>query len=255
MHLCRTIGEANLSADPFATVSLYPFWKYGFAFGTGGQLSLGLNIDDSHKKAVAADEFGMGSARPTAEGSDQIILPSDYYCRGFSQVSSLSAGFSWKNSSTTEANREALSTNASGACRFEAKGTTGTAGELSGPLADGKTQTQGIGAQAPIKYRVVVGCALGGGETRVVLLDPPGDDTKPTNITADLVKAAAKMMRTPLSAGFTPARERDGARPSPTGRIETTIFRGPRDATGATREIKLTNEFKDDKGHGWLEKK
>ena len=29
-----------------------------------------------------------------------------------------------------------------------------------------------------------------------------------------------------------------------------TIFRGPK-----AREIKLTNEFKQDKGHGWLEKK
>jgi len=32
------------------------------------------------------------------------------------------------------------------------------------------------------------------------------------------------------------------------------LFRGPRAATGATQEIKLTNEFKKDKGHGWLEK-
>ena len=34
-----------------------------------------------------------------------------------------------------------LSTNASGACRFEAKGTTGTSGNLSGALAEGKIQT------------------------------------------------------------------------------------------------------------------
>jgi len=60
MHLCRTIGEANLSTDPFATMTLYPFWKYGFAFGTGSMLALALGIDDPHKKAVAADEFGMG---------------------------------------------------------------------------------------------------------------------------------------------------------------------------------------------------
>ena len=26
IHLCRTIGEANLSENPFATMSLYPFW-------------------------------------------------------------------------------------------------------------------------------------------------------------------------------------------------------------------------------------
>jgi len=195
MHLCRTIGEANLSADPFATVSLYPFWKYGFAFGTGGQLSLGLNIDDPHKKAVAADEFGMGSAWPTADGSDQIIFPNDYDCCGSSRTSRWSVGFSWENSSTTEANREALSTNASGACRFEAKGTTGSVGDLTGALSDGKLQTAGIGATDPIKCRVAVGCAFGGGETRVVLLDPPGGDAEPTNITADLVRRAAKQMR------------------------------------------------------------
>ncbi len=60
MHLCRVIGEANLSENPFATVSLYPFWKHGFAFGAGENLSLNLGIEDPHKKAVAADEFGMG---------------------------------------------------------------------------------------------------------------------------------------------------------------------------------------------------
>ncbi|MCK5833801.1 hypothetical protein KAH81_09050, partial [bacterium] len=60
IHLCRTIGEANLSENPFATMSLYPFWKYGFAFGGEGALALDLKIDDPHKKAVAADEFGMG---------------------------------------------------------------------------------------------------------------------------------------------------------------------------------------------------
>ncbi len=34
-----------------------------------------------------------------------------------------------------------------------------------------------------------------------------------------------------------------------------TVFRGPKGATGAPREITLTNEFKEDKGHRWLEKK
>jgi hypothetical protein len=37
-----------------------------------------------------------------------------------------------------------------------------------------------------------VGCALGGDETRVVLLDPPGGDAELTNITANLVKAATR---------------------------------------------------------------
>jgi hypothetical protein len=153
----------------------------------------------------------------------------------------LSAGFSWDNSSTTEANRAegALSTNASGACRFEAKGTTGTAGKLSGPLADGKTQTQGIDAQAPIKYRVVVGCALGGDKTKVIIMDPEPAGLKPTNLTADLVKRAAKQMRTPSTFGISPVHggEKEGV----------TIFRGP------GGQIKLTrDEYREGKRHGWL---
>ena len=139
-------------------------------------------------------------------------------------------------------------------CRFEAKGTTGTAGGLSGALADGKLQTAGITATDPISLRAVVGCALGGGTqpATVVILDPPGPstplgdhDAEPTNLTADLVHRAAKQMRTPSAFGISPVHggEKEGV----------TLFRGPRDATGATREIKLTNEFKEDKGHGWLE--
>jgi len=60
MHLCRTIGEANLSQDPFATITLYPFWKFGFAFGDDEALTLDPSQDDPHKKAVVADEMGMG---------------------------------------------------------------------------------------------------------------------------------------------------------------------------------------------------
>jgi len=138
---------------------------------------------------------------------------------------------------------------------FEAKGTTGTAGGLSGALADGKLQTAGITATDPISLRAVVGCALGGGTqpATVVILDPPGPstplgghDAEPTNLTADIVRRAAKQMRTPSAFGISPVHggEKEGV----------TLFRGPRDATGATREIKLTNEFKEDKGHGWLEK-
>jgi len=39
--------------------------------------------------------------------------------------------------------------------------------------------------------------------------------------------------------------------------LETTetVFRGPKSATTAPREITLTNEFKEDKGHRWLEKR
>jgi len=47
----------------------------------------------------------------------------------------------------------------------------------------------------------------------------------------------------------------DGSRTAPKTPETQVLFRGPHGATGATREIKLTNQFKDNKGHGWLEKK
>lgn len=56
MHLCRTIGEANLAEDPFATITLYPFWKYGFAFGGSKGLVLNPSQNDPYKKAVVAPE-------------------------------------------------------------------------------------------------------------------------------------------------------------------------------------------------------
>ena len=65
MHLCRTIGEACAveSAGSLDIMSLYPFWKYG-------------------------------SARPTANGFDQTILPKNHDLCGSPQASILSAGFS-----------------------------------------------------------------------------------------------------------------------------------------------------------------
>ena len=230
MHLCRTIGEANLSADPFATVSLYPFWKHGFAFGKDTQLSLGLDIDDPHKKAVAADEFGMGFCA--------WVMEEVFDCEMWADTSALiKKGAVFPVGSKRP---DFVCTFADGSLGvFEAKGTTGTAGELSGPLADGKTQTQGIGAQAPIKYRVVVGCALGGDKTKVIIMDPEPAGLKPTNLTADLVKRAAKQMRTPSAFGISPVHggEKEGV----------TIFRGP------GGQIKLTrDEYREGKRHGWL---
>ncbi|MCK5832277.1 hypothetical protein KAH81_01265 [bacterium] len=127
--------------------------------------------------------------------------------------------------------------------------------------------------------RAVVGAVLGEDFMRVIILDPPcpstgsgnGDaDAEPMNLTAKLVAKVAKAMRAsiqltptqptgtmPVGVLLVGACKREGTRPSPTeppAQIET-IFRGPRDATGATREIKLTKEFKEDKGHGWLEKR
>jgi hypothetical protein len=49
--------------------------------------------------------------------------------------------------------------------------------------------------------------------------------------------------------------KREGTSPSPTEEIETTqiLFRNPAHATGATREIALTNEYKPEKRHPWLD--
>ena len=263
MHLCRTIGEANLSADPFATVSLYPFWKHGFAFGNGGQLELNLDMEDPHKKAVAADEFGMGF---TAWAMEEI-----FHCEYWADTSALiKKGAVFPVGSKRPDFVCGFADGSLGI--FEAKGTTGTTGNLSGPLADGKKQTRGITATDPISMRVVVGAALGGGTAKVVLLDPPGPSTgsgngrsvgepaEPTNLTAKLVAEAAKAMR--MGTPFDRLRERptDGpvielAEMAETPAQIETIFRGPDGATGATREIKLTNEFKEEKRHGWLEKR
>jgi len=154
-------------------------------------------------------------------------------------------------------------------------------GGLTGALFDGKLQTAGIGAtdgtgpSGPISCRVAVGCALGGGETRVILLDPPGPstplgdrDAEPTNITADLVKRAAKQMRASIRLAPTQppeilpvgvVRERpEGERtvhepPLQTTGITETIFRGPGDGAGATRQIALTHDdYRETKRHGWL---
>ena len=124
---------------------------------------------------------------------------------------------------------------------FEAKGTTGTAGNLSGALADGKKQAMAITAADPISQRVVVGAALGGEFAKVILVDPPGDPVgsgpastagnagvAPTNLTADLVKRAARKMRRTIP-------------------LDETVFRGP------GLEIRLTRTpFDEKKRHGWL---
>jgi len=137
---------------------------------------------------------------------------------------------------------------------FEAKGTTGTQGGLTGALSEGKKQTQGIGAQDPITRRVVVGAALGGYKARVILLDPdePGsgrghrtpDSGHRTNLNIKLVAEAARAMRAPSPVIPAPEPESRGA--VPTG-ITETIFRGP------TAQIQLTREeYREGKGHGWL---
>jgi len=247
MHLCRTIGEANLSADPFATMTLYPFWKYGFAFGTGNMLSLGLGIDDPHKKAVAADEFGMGFC---CWAMEEI-----FDCEFWADTSALIKSGAVFPIGTRRP--DFVCGFADGSLGiFEAKGTTGSIGDLTSALAEGKKQTSGIGASDPISQRVAVGCALGGGATRVVLLDPPDPstgsgtgDAKRTNLTADLVREAAREMRKPVGAPLVGTRKREGTRPSPTepGKMET-IFRGPEGQIALVHD-----DYKEDKRHGWLE--
>jgi hypothetical protein len=245
MHLCRTIGEANLGDDPFATMTLYPFWKYGFAFGTAGQLSLELGIDDPHKKAVAADEFGMGFC---CWAMEEI-----FQCEFWADCSALiKAGAVFPIGSRRPDFVCGFADGSLGI--FEAKGTTGTAGNLA--LTEGKLQAQAITAPDPISQRVVVGCALGGDTTKIVLLDPPPPDDSvgagspgspvETNLTADLVRKAAMKMRK-RTVG-------EGLRPSPTEPAKAvTIFRGP-DSANRRVEIALTHDdYKEDKRHGWLE--
>jgi len=237
LHLCRVIGEANLSENPFATMSIYPFWKYGFAFGGDGKLALELGIDDPHKKAVVADEFGMGFC---AWAMEEL-----FHCEYWADASALIA--EGMVVPTGSRRPDFVCTFPDGSLGiFEAKGTTGTAGNLSGALAEGKLQAQALTAQDPIKYRVVVGAALGGDTARVVLLDPPpspplgdrDDDSSlsgaemsgvKTNLTAAMVAKAARRMRRTLP-------------------LNETEFRGPGLKIALVRE-----DYKDDKRHGWLE--
>ena len=267
MHLCRVIGEANLSENPFATVSLYPFWKHGFAFGAGENLSLNLAIEDPHKKGVAADEFGMGFC---CWAMEEI-----FHCEFWADATAMiEAGFVVPTGSKCP---DFVCTFPDGSLGiFEAKGTTGKVSALTSALNTGKYQTMALDAESPIKLRVVVGVALGEPTTRVIMMDPDEADIRasgrspiPTNLNADLVKRAATKMRASIRdsastqpPGFDTLRtqptEEERSLSRATARIETPpatqiLFRGPRRATGPTREIALTNEYKPEKNHAWLD--
>lgn len=244
MHLCRVIGEANLSENPFATVSLYPFWKHGFAFGAEKALALNLAIDDPHKKAVAADEFGMGF---TAWAMEEI-----FHCEFWADATAMiEEGFVVPIGAKCPDFVCGFPDGSLGI--FEAKGTTGKISALTQALKTGKYQACSLDAESPIKYRVVIGAALGEPTTKVILMDPEPDDKPiPTNLDIKLVANAAKRMR--LGGEF-PSKKRGVAEsdgvciPAAT----ETIFRGPRGATGPAREMKLIRtEYKEDKKHGWL---
>ena len=256
MHLCRTIGEANLSEDPFATISLYPFWKHGFAFGESQDLCLKLGLDDPHKIAIASDEFGSGFTA--------FIMESVFHCVEWADTSALlKQGAIFPLGSKRP---DFICTFSDGTLGiFEAKGTTG--GSINQALAEGKIQTAGITAPVQIKYRIVVGAILGE-PTKIILLDPPGPDDpdsvgehlrvlppngkahrpSPTNLTPEMVAKAAKAMRTPSSV--IPASS--SVIPAKAG---IQVAGGETNFRSAQGEIKLTNEFKEDKKHNWLEVK
>ena len=122
---------------------------------------------------------------------------------------------------------------------FEAKGTTGTSGNITGALTSGKLQTADIDANDPITMRAAVGAVLGEDWMRVIILDPPstgsgtgGPDNSPgggrgrmtqnaermTNLTADLVKKAAidmRRKRKPVGEGLVPSLSRAPTRDAP----------------------------------------
>jgi hypothetical protein len=234
MHLCRTIGEANLSEDPFATISLYPFWKYGFAFGESKELRLTLGLDDPHKKASAADDIAMGICVWSAEEL--------FKCVEWADTSALlKVGAVLPLGSKRP---DIICTFSDGSLGiFEAKGTTG--GSINLALAEGKIQTAGITAPVQIKHRVVVGTLIGE-PAKIILLDPePNADAKPTNLTPELVAKAAKNMRT--GGGGFPSKKRGGAESDGVCAPTETIFRS------SLGEIKLTTEFKEEKKHTWLD--
>jgi hypothetical protein len=252
MHLCRTIGEANLGDDPFATVSLYPFWKHGFAFGNGASLAINPQVEDPHKKAVFSDEIACGCTA--------FVMEALFHCVEWADTSALlKAGAIFSAGSKKPDYVCTLPDGTLGI--FEAKGTTG--GSINPALAEGKIQTAGITAPVQIKHRVVVGAILGE-TTKIILLDPQPDDSVgarhavpvQTNLTPEMVAKAAKAMRltprpsdTPLDKGGmggVPLIKGETPRTRGGGLIET-LFRGP------DGEIKLTNEFKEDKRHNWLE--
>ena len=239
MHLCRTIGEANLGEDPFATVSLYPFWKHGFAFGNGAALTITPQADDPHKKAVMADEFGMGCCC--------FAMEELFHCVEWADTSALLKQGAIFSLGTKKPDYVCTFSDGSLGI-FEAKGTTG--GSISDALREGKFQTSCLTAPVPIKHRVAVGVILGS-HTKIILLDPvgePAEPPEPTNLTPEMVAKAAKQMRT--GGGAFPSKKR-GVTPQRDGvciaEPTETIFRS------SFGEIKLTNEFKEDKRHNWLE--
>jgi len=81
---------ANLHNDKHASVEFRRFPDFG---GTFQWSFLPMHL---------CRTIGEGRQGPTANGFGQKILPRKIDCSGPSQASILSAGFSWKDSSTTE---------------------------------------------------------------------------------------------------------------------------------------------------------
>jgi len=182
---------------------------------------------DPHKKAVVADEMGMGF---TAWAMEEV-----FGCETWADASALIAEGMVIPSGGRRP--DFVCTFPDGSLGiFEAKGTTGTASDLTPALASGKLQAGAITADTPIKYRVVVGVALysGAKPTKVILLDPPpltagNAGVAHTNITVEMVARAARKMRRTIP-------------------LDETIFRSPE------MEIRLKREaLRPDKRHGWLD--
>jgi len=191
MHLCRTIGEASAveQAGPLDTLSLYPFWKYGFCFSEDGTLKLQFTEIDSHKKANMADEFGMGFA---AWAMEEL-----FNCKAWCDTSDALHDWEIEQIGSRLPDFVCLFEDGSFGV-FEAKGTTTTKGTAKSQTEDGKEQTATIEA---ISGSVAVRCACEihlnqTGISTLILRDPePTEKPHKVHLTPDAILRAAEARR------------------------------------------------------------
>ena len=191
MHLCRTIGEACAveSAGPLDIMSLYPFWKYGFCFGEGGDLRLSFSEIDPHKKANLSDEFGMGFCVWAMEE----IFHCEAWCDtadALDQNEVEALGLS---------RPDFVCTFPDGSFGiFEAKGTTTGRSSANSQANTGKLQTMQLEPTSGIvRVRCCTAVSLerdsATQSTRLLLLDPPADAIPfRVNLSRDRILAAAR---------------------------------------------------------------
>ena len=254
MHLCRIMGEINNGVSPFASTSLYNFWKYGFEIGGDSALKVLIKACNPHGKAVAAYNFGIAFCAWAME--------SVFHCETWVSATALI-----ENGAVFPDGTE----NPDFVCTFDddslgifkAWGTSGTERNLICHLCEYKKHLQGISADSPIKTRVVVGTALEG-ETKVVLLDPEPTKTRPSNLNVDLVRRTARKMR---QRSFNKIVSNDDIRRMgvviPSENSRQTENRRAYSSFPAPIEIRFRNyeneiilkydRYREDKRHGWLE--